>query len=147
MAKVTRGSPKYREIPIEELRKISSVDELREKVKRRFDSEMLIWLLRFALLFTAVILGSWRNVWVGVSCGCLLGIIAGLYYINSTRYVRDAWRSLDRKRKTEDQQDSHLLELTRQVQWDYQEVDRNFGIACLTLSLITLGVTTVIAMR
>ena len=147
MTKATRGNPESHEIPIEELRKISSVDELREKVRRRWDPEMRKWFLRFALLFTAVTLGSWRSIWVGVAAGCLLGVLACLYYINSTRYVRDAWRSLDRKRNTEDPRDRQLLELTREVRRGYQEVDRNFGLACLTLSLITLGVTTVIAMR
>ena len=121
---------------------------VRKEVRRGLDAYMGVRLLIIAIVFCAgTMLSLWVTIWFGVAIGCLLGIGAVLYYINSTRYVRDAWATETEitKAREEDKGQLDYLAMKRTAQRDYQEVDRNFGIAFLTLSLIVLALTTVIA--
>lgn len=134
----------HHEKSLEELPE-SSTDAIRRRVRRGRDGEGRFMWLVIAAAFAIVIVVTWRwTVWFGIAVSAVLGINAGWWYVNSTRYVRDAWVTRDQLRSASPEQ-KPVLELAERLQRDYQDVDRNFGIASLTASLIILGITTVIA--
>jgi len=125
---------------------ILGATKLRKQLRRGCGWNIFLWLVILTIVLSVVVYGTLNlNVWVGISLSCVFAIIAGLYFINSTRYVRDAWETQDKIRNIKhNASELELLRFKLTIQRDYQEVDRNYGIACLTASLITLAITTLI---
>lgn len=107
--------------------------EKMKKLKRGLDRYIIVW--GCALLgggASILLLNWWLSCWVGVGAGTLLAILGMLWFVNSSRYVRDT-------QKAEAQSQIDILN-------KYKDLDIAHATFCLSTSAAILALTMLEAM-
>lgn len=89
-----------------------------------------------------VILGNkWISPMVGIITGSVSATVGFLFFLNSSRYIRDTWTLEKELITTTDKKKRSQLTYKLSIKRGYGDVDRNKGMACLTLSGGIFGLT------
>ena len=99
-----------------------------KKLRRGLDSYLIVWACSILCGVGFIILMDWwLSPFVGVAIGTLLAIAGLLWFINSSRYLRDS-------QNTRDQSQIDLLR-------DYWNVDLNHGLILLAAAAGVFALT------
>lgn len=117
------------------------------KETRGLDRYLVVWGIAFIATSVIVIIGNLLlSPLVGIVSGCLLGIIGLLGFVNSSRYVRDAWELEQQIAKTLDKQSRDQLALSVRRKRDLREVDVNHALIYLSGSAVVFALTMLLMM-
>ena len=120
--------------------------ELEKKNLRTPDWGLVFFAFIGVAGITLVIFGNMCSYWVGIGVGSGLAVIGFLYFVNSSKYVRDIWELEIKISNTEGEKDRLVLSQDLSMKIGYRDVDRNWGMACLTLSAGVLGLTAIMVL-
>jgi len=105
------------------------------EVRRGLGRYVVVWGVSLVASCAIVIVGNlFLSSWFGIVAGCLVGIAGLVWFINSSRYVRDAWELEQKWSETLDDQGRAQLARSIRKKRDYRDVDRDHAIVCLSLA-------------
>lgn len=118
-----------------------------KELRRGWDNYLFRWTLSAGAVIALTILGNlWWSIWVGIIAASLLALAGFLWFVNSSRYVRDIWTLQEELARIENEESrlhcSHKIDIIAAL----RDVDRSYGMACLTLSAAIFGLTVLMAM-
>ena len=118
-----------------------------KELRRGWDNYLSRWALRAGAVIALVTFGNlWWSIWVGVIAGSLVALAGFLWFVNSSRYVRDIWTLQEELARIENEESrlhfSHRIDIIAAL----RDIDRSWGMACLTLSAGIFGLTLLTAM-
>jgi len=118
-----------------------------KELRRGWDNYLSRWALSAGAVIALVTFGNlWWSIWVGVIAGSLVALAGFLWFVNSSRYVRDIWTLQEELARIENEESrlhfSHRIDIIAAL----RDIDRSWGMACLTLSAGIFGLTLLTAM-
>jgi hypothetical protein len=123
-----------------------NVDDLEKKHRKTLDINIGLQAVASLLGITIVILVNIIWIWMGIIVGSFMTLLGFTFFLDSSRYVRDIWKIEIEIKNTDDIKKVSELSQELSMKIGYRDVDRNWGMAYLTLAAGIFGLTAIMAL-